>query len=220
MITNRCHRCLSFTWMTKAKNKKHEDEGFYHCLLGLKGAGTKGEEDDDNHKSLSSIFHRNDESIKKEDTKTIALCCCLYVWEEQEQEEEVKMTMIKLSSSFIFHRSNEGQRKKHEDDNTKLLSLCLRGAKTKGEKDDDQWLLLSFVFTGVIKVKKKEDTKMIALCHCLHVWEDQEQEEEAKTSTIFDQRHFLFFIGTTKATRKKHKDNDTKLWSSIFHRSD
>jgi hypothetical protein len=48
------------------------------------------------------------------------------------------MTMIKLSSSSIFHRSDEGQRKKHEDDNTKLLPLCLRGVKTRGEEDDDQ----------------------------------------------------------------------------------
>lgn len=113
--------------------------------------------------------------------------------------------MIRLSLSFIFHRSNEGQRRKHEDDNTKLLSSCLRGAKTRGEEDGDQWLLLSSIFTGVTKVKRKEDTKMIALCHCLHVWEEQEYEEEAKTSTIFDQCRFLFFIGATKAIRKNIK---------------
>jgi hypothetical protein len=77
------HKSLSslpiFHMITKAKNKRHEDDGFYHCLLCLRGARTKGEEDDDDHKSLSSIFHRNDEGIKKEDTKMIALCCCLYV---------------------------------------------------------------------------------------------------------------------------------------------
>ncbi len=79
-ITNRCHRCLSFTWMTKAKNKRHEDDGFYHCLLCLRGARTKGEEDDDDHKSLSSIFHRNDEGIKKRrhtDDSFVLLSLCL-----------------------------------------------------------------------------------------------------------------------------------------------
>jgi hypothetical protein len=66
--------------MTKAKNKRHEDDGFYHCLLCLRGARTKGEEDDDDHKSLSSIFHRNDEGIKKRrhtDDSFVLLSLCL-----------------------------------------------------------------------------------------------------------------------------------------------
>ncbi len=86
--------------------KRHEDDGFCHHLLCLRGARTWGGEDNDDRKSLSSIFHMNDEGIRKKDTKLIALWCNFCVWKQQEQEEEAKITMTRLLF-FIFHKSDK-----------------------------------------------------------------------------------------------------------------
>jgi hypothetical protein len=78
----------------KAKNKRHEDDGFYCHMLCSRRAKIREGEDIDNHR---------------------------------------------LSSSFVFHRNNEGQHKKRNKDNGFLLSSsCLRGARVgRGGEDDD-----------------------------------------------------------------------------------
>jgi hypothetical protein len=57
----------------------------------------------------------------------------------------------RLLSFFIFHRSDEGQNKRHED-NTKSLSLCLKGVKI-----------------GVTKAKKRrhKDDSYVSSSSCL-----------------------------------------------------
>jgi hypothetical protein len=41
-------------------------------------------------------------------------------------------------SSFVFHRSDEGQNKKrHENEDFVPSSLCLRRARARGGEDDD-----------------------------------------------------------------------------------
>jgi hypothetical protein len=78
----------------KAKNKRHEDGGFYCHMLCSRRTRIKEGKDIDNHR---------------------------------------------LSSSFVFHRNNEGQHKKRNKDNGFLLSSsCLRGARVgRGGEDDD-----------------------------------------------------------------------------------
>jgi hypothetical protein len=46
-IINRHHCCLSFIGMTKAKNKRHEDNCFRCRLLCLRRTRTRGREEDD-----------------------------------------------------------------------------------------------------------------------------------------------------------------------------
>jgi hypothetical protein len=85
---------------------------------------------------------------------------------------------------------------RHEDDDTKPLSLCVRGMRIEGGEEDDK--LCHFLsFTRATKTEKEKNTKMIVLCHHLCVWNKQKEEEEAK------------------------KNDDQRLLSSfVFHRND
>jgi hypothetical protein len=56
-------------------------------------------------------------------------------------------------------------------------------------------------FTGATKAKEKEHMKTIALCHRLRVWEEREQEEEAKTMTIRNYHCLLFSTRAREATK-------------------
>ncbi len=56
--------------------------------------------------------------------------------------------------------------------------------------------------------RPKNKIKMITLCYHLRVWEEWEQEKEAKTTTFIDCCCFLSFTRTMKAREKKHKNDD------------
>jgi hypothetical protein len=62
--------------MQKIKDMKMVAFAIVFCVRGAK---TGGGEDNDDHKSLSSIFHKNDENIIKENTKMITFCCHFHV---------------------------------------------------------------------------------------------------------------------------------------------
>lgn len=83
-----------------------------------------------------SFFTRATEGIIK--TKTTTLCCC-FAFEKNENKEELKTTttICVIVIVFYFSRMTNEIKKRHENDNCALSSLCLRGAKTRGKDDDN-----------------------------------------------------------------------------------
>jgi hypothetical protein len=91
----------------------------------------------------------------------------LCVWEEKKQE---KKTMMIYDHLLSFTRVTKAKKtNKHEDDNSMLLSSCLKGARIRGgNEDNDNFLLLSsFVFhrsdRGQKKFHKDDNTKLSSL---------------------------------------------------------
>jgi hypothetical protein len=106
-ITNHRH-ILSFTKTTKAKGKKHEDDGFVassSCLRKTRTIG--GGENDNNHiLLLSSVFHRSEKGHKKI-TQKQWLCAVIFVSEMSENKEKEAKTMMICVIVVVFYFSQE-----------------------------------------------------------------------------------------------------------------
>jgi len=65
-------------------------------------------------------------------------------------------------------------KKRHKDDSSMLLFLCLQGTRIGGGEDDDNHKSSSSSIFHMNDKGQKKNTKMITLCCHLHVWEEWE----------------------------------------------
>jgi hypothetical protein len=75
----------------------------------------------------------------------------------------------KWSSSFVFHRNINREKKRHKDNGYVPSSSCLKGAETIGEDDNVSMIIIISVFQRSNNKENKKDMKMttVSLSLCL-----------------------------------------------------
>jgi len=127
------------------ENKSHKNYGCVLSFSCLRGIETRGEDNDD-HKSLSFAFHRNNNKKKK--TQRKQLYAIIFMSKKSWNKKWRQQWFLWSSPSFVFQRHNAKEEKNHENNVYVPSSLCLRGDRKGGENDDNHRSLdLIFYFS-------------------------------------------------------------------------